>query len=47
MWVSQQCWDQDGLDLEETNERAAAESDKEAEKSEEEGLAQEDTTGWE
>ena len=45
--MSQQWWDQDGLDLEEVNDRAAAESDKEAEKSEEEGLAQEGTTGWE
>ena len=40
-------WDQDGLDLEEDNERAVAESDGEAEQSEDEGLAQEETTGLE
>ena len=45
-WVSQQWWDQDGLDLEGAKERAAAELDVEEAQSKEEGLAQEETTGW-
>ena len=46
-WVSRQWWYQDGLDLEGTKERSAADSDREEAQSEEEGLAQEETTGRE
>ena len=42
--MSGRWWDQDGLDLEGAKERSSAESDGEAEQSEEEGLAQEETT---
>ena len=45
-WVSWQWWDQDGLDLEGEKERSVAESDREADQREEEGLVQEETTGW-
>ena len=45
--MSRQWWEQDGLDLEGTKEISAAESDGEEAQSEEEGLSQGETTGWE
>ena len=44
MWVYRHWWEQEGLDLEGGNERAAAESDGEGGQCEE-GVAQEETMG--
>ena len=46
-WVSRQWWEQESLDLERAKERAAAESEGEEDQYEEEGMAQEETTGRE
>ena len=46
LWVSWRWWEQEGLDLEGEKERAATESDGEEEQFKEEGMEQEETTGW-
>ena len=47
VWVSRRWWEQDVLGLEGGKEKALAELDGEEAQSEEEGLAQEETTGRE